>query len=394
MSGKRNITLLYAMAILQSLIPAYVIERLFWAERGLGVGVVVACEIIYALTVLLLEVPSGVLADTLGRKTLLCVGTLTSFLEFLLLLNAWSAWQAGLAVFLTGIGKACASGTENAMLYDSLAVMGETGQFEKAVARLRALEAVSTIIAGLAGGLTAQWFGLSFNYQLSLVSCALAFVCSLLLHEPVRVFPKEEGETPVRVVLRQAKQFFLREPLALRVFINATVMAGLVIYVDEFWQLYLDAAGHPASIFGVVLLLFTLLRMAGASLGGRLADKWRADRLLLLLSAVLSGGLVLAALTRNLLGLAAMMLACATSEVMQVIATGYLHRRADDAARATIESLASMMERVSVIGMGLLFAAVAERRDIFSAFGVLAIVAAALAGLFVLLHVRRNRTVG
>jgi len=103
-----------------SLIPAYVIERLFWQQRGMTVQMVVYAEIIYALTVTLWEIPSGILADKFGRKKLLVICAALSAMEFLLLLHSYTFWQFGIAIFLTGIGKALSSGTQNALLYDSL----------------------------------------------------------------------------------------------------------------------------------------------------------------------------------------------------------------------------------------------------------------------------------
>ena len=51
----RNIKKLYIMSFFHSLIPAYVIERLFWQQRGMNVQMVIYAEIIYALTVTLLR---------------------------------------------------------------------------------------------------------------------------------------------------------------------------------------------------------------------------------------------------------------------------------------------------------------------------------------------------
>lgn len=392
MSAKRNIGLLFAVTFFHNLIPAYVIERLFWAERGLGVSAVVACEVIYAISIVVMEVPSGVLADRVGRRKMLLVGAVLALVEFVLLLNAYTFWQFGLAILLTGIGSACTSGTLNAMLYDSLAEMGQTGRFEWALGRLRAVESIAAIIAGLSGGLLAQWAGYAFNYQLSIISCAFAVLCTLLLVEPKRTIEEEEDAgLSVWGILRNAKAFFGREAKASLIFVHATIIAGFIIYVDEFWQLYLGDIGYPVGIFGVVLTAFSLFRIAGAAAAGRWAGKWKADRMLSVLSLVAALGMLAAALSRSLWGIAAMVIAVSASEVMQVVATGYLHHRADDSARATIESIGSLVERVSVIGIGFLFAAIAERQSLFSAYGLLAALAFVCTGIFALSYWRSSR---
>ena len=101
-----NVKKQYFINLFQSLIPAYVIERLFWQARGVGVQGVVYCEIIYALTVTLLEIPSGILADRFGRRRMLVITGALDAAEFVVLLFARGFWMFGLAVFLAGVGSA------------------------------------------------------------------------------------------------------------------------------------------------------------------------------------------------------------------------------------------------------------------------------------------------
>jgi hypothetical protein len=54
--------------IFYNLTPAYVIERLFWEQKGMTIQMVVYTEILFAITIALLEVPTGIIADKWGRK--------------------------------------------------------------------------------------------------------------------------------------------------------------------------------------------------------------------------------------------------------------------------------------------------------------------------------------
>jgi MFS family permease len=99
-----NVKKQYMMSFFHSLIPAYVIERLFWQQRGMNVQMVVYTEIIYALTVTVLEIPSGIFADKFGRKRMLVAYNALATIELILLLFAHSFWQFALAIFFAGIG--------------------------------------------------------------------------------------------------------------------------------------------------------------------------------------------------------------------------------------------------------------------------------------------------
>lgn len=392
MRFKRNIYVLYWVIFFQSLIPAYAVERLFWAERGMTIEMVVACEVIYAAVIILLEVPSGVLADLLGRKALIIAGAVLTCSEFLLLLLADSFWHFALAVLLTGIGSAATSGAWNALLYDSLEAMGQSAAFERHVGRIHTLDAVACIAVGILGGLTAQWFGYSFNYLVSLGCCVLSLAGTFFLLEPPRVMATGERAT-IRGILKTAGAFFKKRPDVLLVVLHATVIAAFIIYVDEFWQLYMQAIGFPVALFGVVMAAFAGMRMAGA-LGAERLKRWpRIAPVMLVLSAITAGCLAVAMLAKSLVGLAAMLLACCASEMMQVLSAGYLHHRADSAARATIESIGSLLQRVFAIGLGVVFAFVAGRVSLFDGYGALAalcvVCTACMAGMY-----RRLRGIG
>ncbi len=104
----------------QSLIPAYVIERLFWEERGITVQEVVYTEVIFAVTIVLLEIPSGIVADKWGRKNMILLSSVLEAIMFFLLINSTEFWHFAIAIFLSGIAGSANSGAENALLYDSL----------------------------------------------------------------------------------------------------------------------------------------------------------------------------------------------------------------------------------------------------------------------------------
>jgi len=120
MDVTKNVYKLYLIIFFHNLIPAYVIERLFWEQRGMTVFMVVLCEVIYAATIVILEIPSGILADKLGRRILLIISAVLSMIEFVLLLFAHSFWGFAFVGFMAGISGSCTSGASNALLYDSL----------------------------------------------------------------------------------------------------------------------------------------------------------------------------------------------------------------------------------------------------------------------------------
>lgn len=380
---RRNLWILYGMVFFHSLIPAYVIERLFWADRGMRIAMVVACEMVYALVIIVMEVPSGILADRVGRKAMLLAGAALCSMEFVLLLFAHSFWLFVLAVLLTGLGGAATSGALNALLYESLLAQGREGTFGRALGRIRAIDAAAAVLAALLGSYLAGRFGLLLPYQLACISCGVAVLLCLLLVEPPRA-SREAGERApsAREVLRRAGAFFRDRPDTLAFLVHATAIAAFAIYADEFWQLYLDTIAFPLLWFGAISSMMALARSVGSVLADRLSRRMGARRAALCLSAAAAAGFLVAGWQRSLLGMAALLLTVFASAAMEVIGMGYLHRRADSEARATIESIASLLERISVLLIGAVFALLAERVSIFAGFGALGILCAGVTAAF------------
>ena len=115
----------------------YPVYALLFLEHGLSWEDFGILNGIWALTIILLEVPSGALADTLGRKKLLILGAICMVVEMLALL--FSPMNGSEYVFLlfalnrivSGLAEAAVSGADEALAYDSLKEAGEKKNGEK-----------------------------------------------------------------------------------------------------------------------------------------------------------------------------------------------------------------------------------------------------------------------
>ncbi|MCZ8518483.1 MULTISPECIES: MFS transporter [Paenibacillus] len=374
-----NLRKLYAFRFLSSLIPAYVIERLYWEERGMSIQMVVYTEIIYALTIVLLEVPTGVLADKWGRQRMLVLSSLLACGEFGILLVAEEFWHFALVVFLAGISRSASSGAENALLYDTLLLQGRAPSFEKQLGRLHACDFVSAMLAALCGSLLASRFGLELNYWISLGSALTALSLTLLLVEPASV--AEESAAGEAVSLKRSVvvslRFFRNRPSVVTVLLSGMVTGTAIGFIDEFWQLYVNRLGLPVLYFGVMSAAFMLLRLPGSLLAHRLADRFGIRGLLISVTALLAIGLSCAALSRGVLGLAAILAVCLFSGVIEPLTTGYLHHRIQDSSmRATIDSFQSLGLNAVHMLAGLGFGYFASRYDVFRGYGFIAMLCA------------------
>ena len=382
MSFSRNVRYLYLQIFFHSLIFAYVIERLFALERGITVQMVVYCEIIYSAVTVALELPSGVLADRFGRKALLVFGAAFTVLEFLVLPFAHGFLLFGVSAFVAAVGGASTSGAWNALLYDSLRADGRAGEFEKILGRVRAVDFTASLLAGLLGAMLARHNGYAFVYWLSVASTSVALVAACALREPPKSSAAEETEPGLRAITGIALRFFREQPDVFRIVLQAAIIASCVNYVDEFWQNYLNDIAFPLALFGVVSALGSLVRTPGGLLAPWLLRRVGHRAALRLSSALAACGTLWAALAQSAWGIAGMAVAYFAVELMGPVSAGYVHHRAAPAARATIESAGSMLQRGIATGVGLLFGFVTDRFNIFAGFWLVGGIAAVTSVIF------------
>ncbi len=392
MSYYRNIRIFYAIIFFQNLIPAYVIERLFWRDRGMDVQAVVLCEIIYAAAIVLFEVPSGALADRIGRKKLIVMSSVMPCLEFLVLIFAHSFWQFALVSFLAGIGTSFASGAVNSVIYTSLEHDGRTCLFEGVLGRMGAFDFTAGTIAALSGGVIAASFGYTLNYQASVVSCVLAFILTLFIKEP----PGQESGRPASLIFiaGAAFRFFRMRPNVLRVCLNAAVISALIVYVDEFWQIYLFETGVPVLFFGAAASLFGLSRIPAGMISALLIRRMSHETVLILAAFGCGVSVLTAAFMPGLAGAVCLCLAVGCAALTEPAVMGYLHRRAEDAERATIESVSSLLERGIGALFGLVFGFCAARLGIMAGFSLIGLGLITASAVFFFVGKRRiNRKI-
>lgn len=375
---------MYVNIFFHNLIFAYVIERLFALERGMTVQYVVYTEIIYAVATALLEIPSGALADRIGRKLLLLLGGIFTFFEFFVLVFAQGFWLFGLSALIAGIGGACTSGAWNALLYDSLKADKKENAFEKILGRVRVADIMAGLFAGLSGSFFANLFGYSFNYRLSCVSAVIAIIPIFLLVEPPRFNSCHGSEPTLRDIAKTAFSFFKKHIDVLRIVAQSSLIVSCVIYVDEFWQIYLNKISFPLVLFGFVSAALTITRTPGALLASKLLMKFSHKTLIVLSSIFATVGILWMAVSKNAWGIAGMAVVCFSAALLEPVSAGYVHRRAESSARATIESAVTMMLRLLSIGAGLIFGYISDRHGIFLSFGMLGITCAASSLWFVL----------
>ncbi|RYD43068.1 MAG: MFS transporter [Verrucomicrobiaceae bacterium] len=136
----------------------YPVLAILFLDLGLTLDQFVLLNLIWAAVIFLFEVPSGALADTVGRKKLMVAASALMVVEMLCLLLAPRDGGAVLLALCvinrvcSGLSEACASGADEALAYDSLAEEDRAESWDKLLATAMRWRSAGYVIAMILGG--------------------------------------------------------------------------------------------------------------------------------------------------------------------------------------------------------------------------------------------------
>ena len=182
---KSNITKLYIIKIAKWFMLFMPFMIPFYQDNGLNLSQISILKAIYSVAIVALEIPSGYLADVLGRKKTLVIGSILGFLGFFTYSISYGFIGFLLAEIILGFGQSLISGADSAMLYDSLEELDKKDEYVKYEGRVISIGNLAETIAGVVGGLLVG-ISLRFPYIAQTMVAFIAIPASLSLFEPQR----------------------------------------------------------------------------------------------------------------------------------------------------------------------------------------------------------------
>lgn len=257
---QRNLRLMDAYTIGTNMLFVLPVIMPYYRDQiGLGFREFLIGEAAFAATIVLLEVPTGWLSDVWQRKHTLALGFFFDLVGYACLLVADSLFMAVLAQMLIGIGISLCSGTNTAILYDSLLSAGREKEYRKREGRRMAIGFYTTAFSGVIGGLL---YPLHHQLPVTLmtVTMLVAIVMACMLDEPER-HKKRTAHHPLKdmaVTLRYALHGHAE--VAFIIFFSAALFCStkLIMWAQ---QPYYMAMKVPEAWYGVLMA-------AGFMLGG------------------------------------------------------------------------------------------------------------------------------
>jgi MFS family permease len=280
----RSIQRTYLLLMLGNTLAAsfiWGINTIFLLDAGLSNLEAFAANAFFTAGMVLFEVPTGIVADTVGRRASYLLGTVTLALSTLLYVLLWQVeapfWQWAVASMLLGLGFTFFSGAVEAWLIDALTATGFTGQMEVVFGRGQVVSGAAMLTGSVAGGFVAQQTSLGAPFVLrAAVLVAMFAVAFRLMHDTG--FTPVKGGRPLaemRKIASASIDYGWRVPAVKWLMVESLFTGGVGIYAFYALQPYLlELYGDPEAyqIAGLVAAI-----VAGAQiLGGLVAPRIRA----------------------------------------------------------------------------------------------------------------------
>src|SRR3989338_852746 len=305
----------------------------------------------FILWIVLLEIPTGVVADKYGRKISVALGALFFAIDLIIFGTTRNYYVLYLAEFLGAMGFALISGADKALIYDSLIEIKKKGEGKYYLSRYEAAGTLGILISFPIGSLIvgANFIeypnSLPFTFVLSSISLALAFVIYLLIKEPKKV---QVTENFIKLGVDELK--YLHKHKVLRSFaINSTLISAVTFFMFWFYQSLAGKVGIGIAYYGFIGAGFNLFAMLLLLNVKRLENIFGMKKILFYTALITSILFIGLAVSNNLYFVLLSIFLITGMKILRApILSDFMNQHIESKNRATVLSSVSLVERIVV----------------------------------------------
>lgn len=378
---RRNLPLYVAFSVLFNARFYYPVLGVLFLDLGLTLEQYALLNVVWAVAIILLEIPSGALADVIGRKRMVVLAAVLMVAEMSVFSFApsgpWLFWLLLLNRLLSGAAEACASGSDEALAFDSLPEDGRDKAWARVLESLMRWKSGAFFVAMITGAalfdrdLMASllgdlgWFpGPTVRWPVY-ATLATSFLClavALGFREP----PSDHAAGHHAVI--RAWQNIVAG--AIHVFTSRRILflMAAALLMDSFVRLFLTFAsnyyrliGLPPAVNGLLGSGLALLGFVAAPAARRMSERFGARTNFTIAAAFVLLGLAGLIIVVPVWGVWVVVPLGLAMSALQFFTSNYLNLWTDTRVRATVLSFRGVAFNLGYAAAGLLFARLASR---------------------------------
>lgn len=317
--------------------------KLFYAENSLTDFDLFLLHAIYSFIIFCVEIPSGYFADVWGRKKTIMLGLLFGIVGFGAYSLSYGFWGFLLAEIALGIGQAFISGSDTAILYDSLSAQQKVDKYLKYESRITGSGNFAEALAGIVFTL------LAFNsmrgyYYIQTGLTVIGFIAACFLIEPK--LHVSRTEVSLQSILKIVRDTLWKKPQLNRYIFLSSIIGFASLSMAWFAQIFLYDAGIQKANFGIVWTALNLMVALGSFSSYKTDGLFGPRRVLIFLLLFLSGGFILSAQTISFWGIGFLLIFYFVRGTAHPIMKDRINHLTDSNVRATVFSVRSLIIRI------------------------------------------------
>jgi len=363
---KHNIIKLHILKGISWFMLSMPIIVIFFQDHGLSLAQIMQLQAAYSLSVAIFEIPSGYIADLFGRKKTIVLSTLFSFFGFLIFSFFSGFNEFIIAEICVGIGGSLMSGSDTALMYDTLIEENEQKTYTKVEGKNYAIGNFSESIAGVVGGLLAVNH-LYLPVYLQTIILFFSIPISLSLIEPKVNKKLALSFQSIKNVL----YFSLIKNLKLKwLIIFSSFMGVATLSIAWLAQPFFQEINIPILYFG---LLWALLNLT-AGISSFNSHKFNSKNNIFKYSIIMIVSFILLSIYQSLVGLIFIFIIYAVRGLVTPLLKNLININISSEKRATILSIRSFIIRISFATIAPFLGFIADKKSLQYSFFILTII--------------------
>ncbi len=393
---KRNISIGYAYNFFLQLNITSAIWVLYLSFKGMTLAEIGILESLYHITGLILELPSGALADLKGRKFCVVAGRVVELVSCYLMMTSNSFFGFALSFILSSAAMNLNSGAAEALIYDSLKELGEEEKYKKIWGQLVFAMSIAQGVAVLLGGILADVRFL-YAYMLGMVVQTAALLLSTRFTEPPihnkDIEKDNEKNEQEKLIIKQVKTsigVIRKRKIVLYIILFSALLGSLQTTVFFYSQKYFFDIGFTKTMIAVICATGSLIEAISSKYAYILESRLKLKGTLITISAVNIFALAGLTLFKNL-SVFFYLLTAVSGGLAFTILSDYINTEIPSEYRATILSFDSLCFSIFMICIFPLFGLTADYAGFSATFGVTAIIYIPVMVLLINKLIKQNR---
>ena len=355
----KNIPLIYLSSIIGGMVFFLPIIALYLEQDLFNITNVAIIFSIEALALFLFEVPTGAIADLFGRKKTIVLANIVVLVGVVFLYIGGSMLMFILFAIFNSLARALASGTDSALIYDTLKDENKEHRYKKVIGKYHALWPLGASVGSIIGGYLAS-VSLAFPALMTLIPFSVVLMLSFFITEPK--YEKEDHKNIFKHMFNASKIIVSNNQLILLMIVGF-ILLGIGESIHRLGSLFFEFKEIPLVYFGWIGALIFGGSSIGHFMSHGFSEKWGNKKTLILCVIGSPLLILLATLTVKYISIIFFIVPAIFFGLRRPVISHLLNIEVSSSKRATI---ISMYNFVGQLGMAIFVPFLGYFADLYS----------------------------